>query len=300
MRRTFVSLLLALGLAACAIEPSQPLGQACAPRAVAEVPLRNVRNFLMVPLAVNGREALFVVDTGAEASTITPQAVAALGLPRDGNHSTTLQGIAGSVRTHNALVSRLGIGTLVLNDVSFGVGAMPAFPGQQPPVIGLLGADILSDYDVELDLPHGRMAFYEVRDCTVLAPLPGATSVPIARTPTGLVFVDAIVDGRRVRALLDTGARVTLLTRHTAAALGISEAALADDPTRLGRGIGNGGIMIRQHRFAEIGLPGALDRNMPADVAELHLRNIDMLLGADYLGPRMTWISYGTNRLFLR
>ena len=151
---------------------------------------------------------------------------------------------------------------MVRADQSLSIGRMPGFPPSVPTVAGLLGADVLAAYDVELDLPNGRMALYTPRDCAGFVPWPGAVAVPLARTRSGLAFVDAVVDGVTVRALLDTGARTTLLARATAASLGISQAALAHDPQRIGIGIGLGNIDVRTHRFAELGLPGAMQRDV--------------------------------------
>ncbi len=304
MFRSLSSLLAAAalaGLAACAAPAPPPQAVAgCTLERRAVLPLRNVRNFMLAPVTVNGKLALFVVDTGAEASTLTPQAARALNLPRDPGHGSVLLGISGPVRTANVRVREFVVGDVVRTDQSIGLGEMPAFPGLHPPVAGLLGSDVLSHFEVDLDLPNGRMSLYEPRGCEHFTPWPDAVAVPIVRTRSGLAFVDAIVDGVTVRALLDTGARTTLLTRETAATLGITDARLAQDPRRTGIGIGMGGLDFRQHRFAELGLPGAMQRDVPANVAELRLPGVEMLLGADYLGPRRIWISYPTNRLFLR
>lgn len=300
LRRALAALLLAAPLAACAAAPPPRRADGCTMERVAALPLHDARNFMLAPVRLNGRAALFVVDTGAEASTLTPQAAQALHLPADPNHGSVLLGISGPVRTHDVRVHRMEIGDVVRTDQTFGLGEMPAFPGQHLPVVGLLGTDVLSQYEVELDLPGGRMSLYVPHGCPAVAPWPDAVAVPFARTRTGLAFVDAVVDGSTVRALLDTGARTTLLARETAASVGVSAAALADDPPRIGIGIGMGNVDFRQHRFAELGLPGALERNMPANVAEMRLPGVAMLLGADYLGPRRLWISYATGRLFLR
>ena len=302
MVRALLSLLLLPVLAACAAVPPRLLaGGGCMLEQQAELPLQNMRNFLLAPVSLNGRTALFVVDTGAEASTLTPEAARSLHLPRDPGRGSVLIGIAGTIRTGNVRVRSFAVGDVVRTDQSIGIGDMPGFPGTVPPVAGLLGADLLSGYEVELDLPGGRMSLYTLHGCGAgFTPWPGAVAVPMVRTRSGLVFVDAIVDGVPVRALLDTGARTTLLARDTAAGLGISAAMLAHDPRRIGIGIGMGDIDFRQHRFAELGLPGAIGRDVAANVADLHLPGVAMLLGADYLGPRRIWISYATGRLFLR
>jgi predicted aspartyl protease len=300
MLRALASLLVMLGIAACAADSAGALAKGCTLDRKADLALRRDRNFMLAPVLLNGRPALLVVDTGAEATTITPAAAAALSLPRDPRHDSVLYGISGPIRTPNVRLRQLAIGDVVRADQSLGLGEMPAFPGMVPPVAGLLGTDVLAGYEVELDLPAGRMALYTASGCAGYTPWPGATEVPLVRTRSGLAFVTAIVDGSEVRALLDTGARTTLLARRTAAALGVTDASLASDPRRQGMGIGLGGIDFRRHRFAELGLPGALARDVPANVAELRLPGVEMLLGADYLGPRRVWISYATSRLFLR
>jgi predicted aspartyl protease len=299
-RRGFALVILVLGLAACADPAPATLLAGCTLQRRAAVPLRSARNFMLATVSLNGRDATMVVDTGAEATTLTPQAVALLRLPAD-SHGSLLRGVSGSVRSANARLHRLAInGMIVGSDLSVGVSEMPPFPGVHPPVAGLLGTDVLAHYEVELDVPGKYMALYSQHGCAGYTPWPEATAIPLQRTASGLAFVGAQVDGRRVRAMLDTGARTTLMTRATAMSLGVSAATLAGAASRNGVGIGLGNIAFRQVRFAEIGLPGDLERNMPVNIAELDLPGVDMLLGADYVDARHAWISYATGRLFIR
>ena len=302
MRRIpLLALPLLVTLAACTdAPPPGPLVQGCTVQRAATLPLHDVRNFMLTPVGLDGRVAEFVVDTGAEASTVTPQAAIALHLPRDPSHGSLLIGIAGPFRTPNVRVRRFAIGDIVRTDQSLGLGRMPSLPAHTMTASGLLGADVLAEYDVDLDLPRGRMSLYTARGCAGFTPWPGAVAVPLVRTRSSLVFVDAIVDGTTVRALLDTGARTTLLASRTATDLGLTEQVLARDPQRVGIGIGLGNVAVRQHRFAALGLPGALDRDVAANIADIRLPGVAMLLGADYLGRRRVWISYTTGRLFLR
>jgi predicted aspartyl protease len=292
--------LLMVGLSGCASEAAVRTGGECRLTEAAQVPLRSARNFLLAPVSVNGQPRLFVVDTGAQASTVTPEAADDLALPRDGRRSTTLLGVSGSVRSVNVIVRRFAVGDLLRTDKSFSVGTMPPFPNLQPPVAGLLGADVLADYDVDIDLPRGLMTLYGTNHCQGYIPFAARVSVPLQRADSGLAYLDAMVDGRRVRALLDTGARTTLLSRRTAEVLGVTEAILADDPERKGMGIGMAAIDLHRHRFAELGLPGGLQHDVPIDIADMRLPGVEMLLGVDYLGPQRTWISYSTGRLFVR
>ena len=302
MHRALAFVLLLLGLAACASAPDPPgsLAKGCQRERRADLRLQTSRNFLLAPVTLNGHAALMVVDTGAEVTTITPEAAAALRLPHDPHHGSVFLGVSGPTRAENVRLDHLALGRIERHDLSLGLGVMPPFPGFSPPVAGLLGTDVLAGYEVELDLPERRMALYAPGSCGGAPPWAANAAVRFDRTRSGLAFVNAVVDGRRVRALLDTGARTTLLARETAQTIGITEEAMAHDPQRRGYGIGLGAISIRSHRFNELGLPGAMGYNVSANIADLRLPGVEMLLGADYLGPRKTWIWYTTGRLFLR
>jgi predicted aspartyl protease len=294
--------LAALGALAACMAPSRTAthADACRPERRAELALRDARHFLLAPARLDGQTATLLIDTGAETTTLTPAAAAALRLPPDPAHARTLAGITGNVRSASVTLRRLSLGdTIVASGRSVAVGALPSLDGLDPPVAGLLGADVLAGYEVELDLPEGRMALYAPNVCPGWRPWPDAIAVPFERSLSGLARLDVQVDGRAVRALLDTGARTSLLTRKTALALGVTAPMLAADAARTGVGVGGGSAMFRRHRFGAVGLPGATERDMLVNVADLRLPDVEMLLGADFLGRRQVWISYATGRLFL-
>lgn len=268
----------------------------------ADLHLRTARSYLLAPVSLNGHDVLMLVDTGAEATVLFPAAVNSLHLPLDAGQSDVLVGVGGSVRTSRVKVKRLTVGSIVRDNNSLPVRDLGvAFAGLDRPVAGLLGADLLAGYEVHIDAPGRRMALYSTgRGCAGYVPWPGARSVRLTRTSTGLVFVGAVVDGRPVQALLDTGARTTVLTREAAARLGVDGTVLGRAPTRTGVGVGARSVVFRQHRFAELGVPGHVARDVPVNIADLGLPGVDMLLGVDFLSPRQSWISYGSGRLFLR
>jgi hypothetical protein len=288
-----------LVLAACAAPALPPTAAGCRVQQRAELKLTVARDFPLVPVTLDQERALLVVDTGTEISTLTPQAVAWLKLRRDGRQ-VRLLGVSGALQTGTVRLRRLDLGGIIWPGPSLGVGALPQFPGVAPPVAGLLGADLLARYDVELDMPGRRMALYSVTGCGEYPTGPWTDALALSRTASGLAFLSAMVDGQRVRALLDTGARTSLLSRQTASRLGVSADMLAGDTTRSGVGIGLADITLHQHRFNEVRLGSVVARRMVLDVADLGLPGVDMLLGLDFLGSRQVWISYATGRLFLR
>ncbi len=113
---------------------------------------------------LDDQKATLIVATGAEFSMVTPAAMFELQLPTDPRQRTTLTDIGGSVTKQNALVRSLKVGAVEMLDQSLAVGQLPAVsrekrfsPIAQAPEAGLLGADWLSGFDVELDLPHQRV-----------------------------------------------------------------------------------------------------------------------------------------------
>lgn len=298
-----IRLLLLLSLlfvSACAGPELAQFGPSCRVEKQAEIPLIIQRNFLLAPVTVNGDSVLLVVDTGAEATLLTPDAVSRLRLQTDPERHSLLIGVAGSVRSSNVMVHKVQLGDIVQTERSVGVGAIGNFPGTDRPVSGLLGTDVLAKYDVEIDAPNRRMALYAVTNCTGFVPWRGAgTSMPAAATRRGLLFVPVAIDGRPVRALLDTGARASLVTRRVAHSLGVDDEMLQADPRRTGQGVGMTDIDFRLHRFATVDVGAIPMRNMPLNVADMRLPGVEMLLGADWIATRRLWISYGGGTVFV-
>ena len=147
-------------LAACATSPPipRPLADACRPVRRVELPLRDARNFMLAAALLDGKPATLLVDTGAETSTLAPRTVAALHLRRDPAHGRTLAGVTGNVRSDTVRLRQLALGGVVVAGAQdMAVGTLPSLEGLDPPVAGLLGGDVLSRFEVDLDLPAGRM-----------------------------------------------------------------------------------------------------------------------------------------------
>lgn len=313
MPRTGVSrasLLLGLLLAA-------PAAHACRVERRAEVPVVLADGFPLVRAMVGGRAVSFVLDTGAQDLLLTPEAATRLSLPRDPAQRTLILGTGGAVVAENVVLPGLSLGDAGSGDAGSGgagsggtgsggvglgprsvpVSPLPGLPAADPPVAGLLGASLLARYDLDLDLPGGRMALHEVRDCSGgVRPFPVPyVMAPLSLTPQGEPFVTVLLDGTPVEALLDTGARGTVLTEAAAARVGL-------DPA--GHGVTHGaegaGMTLRTAVVREMRLGWEVLQGVTVGVAPLRLARGDMLLGADYFAGRRVWVSYSGRRLFVQ
>ena len=114
-----------------------------------------------------------------------------------------------------------------------------------------------------------------------------------------LIVLDAIINGINKRFLLDTGACGTLVTRETAAELGLEEFEKG-----LGRGAG-GDVAVSFVRVDSLGVNGAELKDLTCgtmDLAGINARlggGIDGILGYDFLSHFKVTIDYRARKLTL-
>jgi aspartyl protease len=178
------------------------------------------------------------------------------------------------------------------------------------PLDGVLGADTLSSFDVDLDLPHHRMVFYGKQSCPSAPPAwaePYAT-IPARKTFSNHLSFPAQLDGHLIDTFIDTGAQLSVLSSKAALALGVTEAALSHDRAtvtlgaaaeRLNSHLHRFSHMEVGHRFSHMEVGGEIVRNPALIVADVSLKDADLILGIDFLGSRRIWLSYGSQQIFL-
>jgi predicted aspartyl protease len=159
---------------------------------------------VVVPVKINGRGPYrFIVDTGANHSTISPGLVRELGLTTATQSLITLDGITGAAQVTYVAIDRLQAGDLTLDDTTLPVVWAPVMAGAD----GILGAAGMSEKSLLIDFKRNRVA---------IASHIGSNSrdqgikIHAARVVNGLMVLDAMVAGVRVAAVLDTGAERTL------------------------------------------------------------------------------------------
>jgi hypothetical protein len=296
---TLLALLAMIAGTACA---------ACQVEPLATVPLQLSGGLILITVAVNDTNAVFIMDTGAERTLMSEEAVHRLGLERDGWVASTILGIGGYERRPNALPRSLRLGGMALRrrtltgDTSVMVGPLPVNRIEGQPIAGLFGRDFLSPFDLDLDLPAHRMTLNDVRGCG-MGFLPWTTpyaAIPATTPATNAMVIQTEVDGRPLRTLVDTGASSSLLTASGMFQLGLTAEVLEHDPGGDGAGVGPAPVPMRLHRFAELRIGPDVCRDPRRWGASAHVVPIvDMLLGVDWLQSRRVWLSYATRQFFV-
>jgi predicted aspartyl protease len=148
------------------------------------------------------RTLQFLVDTGSSHTTISADAARDAGL-------TVVPGArlltpSGTVDASVATLRTLRIGNRTRTAVPVVVADLV---GRERRLDGLLGMDVLGAEPVLIDLEHERLTFLDPAGPRTPR---GGTRLP-ARTVDGRLIVDARVDGRAHRLVLDSGAAVTVV-----------------------------------------------------------------------------------------
>jgi predicted aspartyl protease len=261
-----------------------------------------LRNAPIVTLFANGRPVTLLLDTGAETTVLTPAAAGRIGAQRPlVEFQRQLHSLAGSLETSEVELRSFTVGGVAISwrRVRVAPVNMPAiFAG---PLDGVVGADALSSFDVDLDLPHYRMILYHRQTCPDAKPAWAGpyTSVTAGRSKGDHLFFPVQLDGRRIDAFVDTGAQWTVLSTRVALALGVSEAALAHDPPLTTRGAAAEQLSAHLHRFSQLQIGGAVVPNPEVIVADVRLNDADLVLGIDFLRSWRIWLSYGSQHIFL-
>lgn len=301
MRDKFRRLLLLLGLLALPVP-----GMACDVRQRATVPLDITGGLIVVQVDVNGIAGRFILDTGAQRSTVTLAAVSRLALARDPWVSTTMQGVGGTEQRPNANPRSLAMGGVplqrrtVTRDTSLTVMTLPFAAAAS--IDGLLGRDYLSVFDLDLDMRARRLTLYDVTGCSGrFLPWTGNyTPMQVENPANSALIIPVAVDGVKLRALLDTGASATLVAAPGMARLSLSQQQLAGDPADTVSGMGPRTLLMHRHRFNTLRVGDETTPEPLLWVAPTRLNPItDMLLGADWLAGKRLWISYATRQVFI-
>lgn len=284
-------------LSALLLLVAHPAHADCRVQRAASLPITIDAGHPLVQASINGHAVSVLLDTGAQGSLVTPGTVARLGLPRDRQRTTDLRGIGGSVSSQKALIHNFAVAGSEYLDMSVGISSLPASDRTD----GLIGADILSVYDLDLDFPGRMLTLYNVSGCERIVPVwdrPYAT-LP-AHLLSRLLLVKVEIDGHPLNTLFDTGGPEAMLSRAAMPLVGLSDRDLALDPPGESRGIGARRTPSRLHRFAVVRIGAETFRNVPIHVAEFHQVQANMLLGLDYMLGRRFWLSYATRTVFIQ
>jgi clan AA aspartic protease (TIGR02281 family) len=188
------------------------------------LPVEMIGSRATTMVKINGSDTRFILDTGAFFNIMSSANAASLGLKLESApFGFRVNGIGGSASVQQTHVKEFGILGATLKNVDFIVGGTDAGSG-------LLGANLLDVADLEIDLAHGKLTLFKAEHCDKAALAywvkDGNYNVadiePAEESFDRRTFIDVTINGRKVHALLDSGASATVLMRDTAERVGIN------------------------------------------------------------------------------
>ena len=282
-------------LSACAAANTP---EACRITHVADIPIQMVGNVPLVDVRINDHPAKLLLDTGAETVVIRDTSFDRLDLRRNYQALTYSTGIGAQTSNWPTQPAAVALGSITLPPAPLFVSVIPIHLPGPDQLDGLLGSQVLSGYDVDVDMPARRLGLYERRLCPDgPPPFAGASNtVPAEGNRAYKLTVPITLDGVVITAQLDTGASRTLVDTQAA---GLTDADLAGDRGLQVAGVGPVGLSMRLHRFKQMQIGSDTVERPLLVVGALRRNGYDALFGTDYWRTHRVWISYGSRRVYI-
>jgi predicted aspartyl protease len=260
------------------------------------------RGHLLMPAIINGSaQGTFALDTGASSTVITPEFAARVDSLKRGEsahaigaHSTTSVEI---VRLESLRLGELDIGEgrAVIMDLSH-------VNGPDMTLDGIVGNNYLDQFDVVIDLADSEAILLQRGSLSQSAD-GFVTSVAIGDGHGKLIYLDIMLNGQLMKAILDTGSGRSIINSAGARALG---AEFAPHETAADGHPGGHRLLARIDDVSIRLGDATLTHDSSLEVRDLSVFSSVgsddepfVLIGTDLLNDRRVGIDYSARRLYL-
>ncbi len=265
----------------------------------------------MVDGEINGEKVGVLLDTGSASTLVTRDAAERLNLARSPAAGLGAFAASGETNAEPVVIEELRIGGATRNKWrALVVGQRP----QGDDVALLLGHDFLLNFDIEFDLLHNTVRFYEPLGCenAFLAYWSTDASEVQIEVERATTF-EVQANGRRVRAMLDSGS-LSVLAESAATRLGITPLSPGVAPAGCLGGFGRSEVEVWSAPLETVTIgnqtierPRMLigDVRRQTTLAETRTPLLpplagasEMLLGIDFLRSHRVLVSHSQRRMY--
>lgn len=166
-----------------------------------------------IPVKVNGTELTMLLDTAGFISQISAEGASRANLHvQKSNDTLRMYNVSGQMSQQSAAVDELMIGRLRFSKTRLFVMSESNVPRQFD---GLIAANMLFNYDIELDFTDNVMRYFMTDHCpgkVIHWKADAAGMVPIVLRDKGHIEVEIVLDGKKFEAIVDTGATDTFVS----------------------------------------------------------------------------------------
>jgi tetratricopeptide (TPR) repeat protein len=269
---------------------------------VAELPVTMAGLRPLVPAKINGKDALFLVDSGAFYSVLNADAVPKYDLKTyAAPMGFYIQGIGGRQEARVSKVSEFTYAGIPLKNIEFLVSG----GGYAPGASGIIGQNLLAASDVEFDLANGVIRLFRTKDCSranlAYWSAGKALSILTIEDQSPLkphIIAPLQLDGHWIRATFDTGASTSVVSRAAAARMGIRPSSEGVTAGGLSSGFGSKLLETSIASFASVGIGDEEIKNTRLRVAAMELTETDMLVGDDFFLSHRVMVARSQHKLY--
>lgn len=282
---------------------ASPAAAECKLEKLAEAPVTMDGLRPSISARINGKDASFLLDTGASFSVVSDEAAAQYGMtPSTAPFGATVRAIGGGEALARAVEAQnfqfLGGNFQHLQFLEGGrVGG-----GDRA---GLLGQNLLGIFDVEYDLTNGVVRFFKPVGCEKANLAYWSSGLALQRIPLENpgrflqpVKSTAKVDGRTVRINFDTGASVSFLNQSAAARIGIRPSSEGVTAAGVTYGVYGKGMETFIAPFASFAIGDEEIRNTRLRVAKIDMPDVDMILGDDFFLSHRIYVARSQSKIY--
>ena len=253
---------------------------------------------------INGKDALFVADSGAAFSLLTRAAVQEFHVRVDPSfRGLYVSGVGGSERAEVAVADTFTLFGRTWRNVEFVEAGSDFGHG----AVGLLGQNVFSIADVEYDLANGVIRLVKPTDCGKDTPL--AYWAAAAHKPYSAIDIEfatpqqphtksvAYLNGTRIHVMFDTGANTSVLTLEAAKRAGVTPTSEGVTPGGAEWGVGHRVSQTWIGRFASFKIGDEEIQHARLRFGDISA-GADMLIGSDFFLSHRIYVASSQRKLY--
>jgi tetratricopeptide (TPR) repeat protein len=262
-----------------------------------------------IRVKLNGRDALFVIDTGSGFTVISKEAAKRFGVSEIARGGKS-QGVGGTGQFPivYGLIKSIQIGEARVKMIPCFIRPFHGNPERaaEDRADGFIGLSILSHFLTELDYKESRIRLDRSENRTSPTATPGGALIPFRTTQNGLISVESEFDGNQhLNVILDSGASSTVISSAAVGRLKLTDQIIKGQTTSV---VGAAGVsdnvqllFLRKCRVAEV-----QQNNLRALVLDFNAINETSgfeqsgILGGDFLRNFNLTIDFSRSLLALK
>jgi predicted aspartyl protease len=281
---------------------------------IAELPVTMLGHEPLISVSINGHPVQMLMDTGATKSLIWRASAKELDLSI-GATDTRFYGVDGKDSGGITRIRDFGLAGAMAHNVNMYVGGRGHAPAGS---VGLLGEDIISNWDLDVDFSAGKVRLFSPKNCKdgqVVYWAKSYSALPLIGAPreSDYLWAHVQINGHQVTAMFDTGAGVTTVTTRALELTGV-KAETEIVAAGASRGMAAEPMKTSSAIFSTLSVAQETVQNVKLNIADLFSRNLEtstgsaipqsvmdtpgMLIGADFFQAHHVYIARSQGKIY--